>query len=79
MYISLEIQNLIIKACNKIIKKTVDKMNIFKCFPILVDETTDTSQRSNYLHVRYLDCNNVLNEDCLQFSTTYNLTGNFKG
>lgn len=76
-YTSPSIQNQIIEACNKLIlNKIVDKINASKCFSILADETTDVSNIEQLsLCVRYVDNNNMLNEDFLQFIAIHSLTG----
>lgn len=76
-YTSPGIQNQIIEACNKLIlNKIVDKINKSQCFSILADETTDVSNIEQLsLCVRYVDNNNMLNEDFLQFIAIHSLTG----
>lgn len=54
----------------------MDKINKSKCFSILADETTDVSNIEQLsLCVRYVDNNNMLNEDFLQFIAIHSLTG----
>lgn len=76
-YTSPGIQNQIIEACNKLIlNKIVDKINKSQCFSILVDETTDVSNVEQLsLCIRYVDNNDMLNEDFLQFFAIHSLTG----
>jgi len=76
-YTSPGIQNQIIEACNKLIlNKIVDKINKSQCFSILADETTDVSNIEQLsLCVRYVDNNNMLNEDFIQFIAIHSLTG----
>lgn len=76
-YTSPIIQNQIIEACNKIIlKKIVDKVNSSKCFSILADETTDVATNEQLsLSARYVDDNDILHEDFLQFFEINSLTG----
>ncbi|XP_008178694.1 zinc finger MYM-type protein 1-like [Acyrthosiphon pisum] len=71
------IQNQIIEACNKLIlNKIVDKINKSQCFSILADETTDVSNIEQLsLCVRYVNNNNMLNEDFIQFIAIHSLTG----
>lgn len=76
-YTSPGIQNQIIEACNKLIlNKIVDKINKSQCFSILADETTNVSNIEQLsLCVRYVDNNNMLNEDFIQFIAIHSLTG----
>ncbi|XP_050066331.1 52 kDa repressor of the inhibitor of the protein kinase-like [Aphis gossypii] len=76
-YTSPIIQNQIIEACNKIIlKQIVDKVNSSKCFSILADETTDVATKEQLsLSVRYVDDDDLLHEDFLQFFEINSLTG----
>lgn len=76
-YTSPIIQNQIIEACNKIIlKKIVDRVNSSKCFSILADETTDVATNEQLsLSARYVDDNDILHEDFLQFVEINSLTG----
>lgn len=76
-YTSPGIQNQIIEACNKLIlNKIVDKIKESQCFSILADETTDVSNIEQFsLCVRYIDNNNMLYEDFLQFIAIHSLTG----
>jgi len=54
----------------------VDKINKSQCFSILVDETTDVSSVEQLsLCIRYVDNNDKLNEDFLQFFAIHSLTG----
>lgn len=47
-----------------------------ECFAVLADETTDISITEQLsLCVRYVDSNNVLNEQFLQFFAIHGLTG----
>jgi len=56
-YISPQIQNEIISACNDLIlAKLVAQVNAAKCFSILADETADVSGTEQFsLYVRYVD------------------------
>lgn len=76
-YTSPIVQNQIIEACNKIIlKKIVDRVNSSKCFSILADETTDVATNEQLsLSARYVDDNDILHEDFLQFFEINSLTG----
>lgn len=76
-YTSPIIQNQIIEACNKIIlKQIVDKVNSSKCFSILADETTDVATKEQLsISVRYVDNDDILHEDFLQFFEINSLTG----
>ncbi|XP_050540290.1 52 kDa repressor of the inhibitor of the protein kinase-like [Daktulosphaira vitifoliae] len=57
-YISWNIQNQIIDACDEIIlSKLVTKVNSAKCFAVLADETSDISSIEQFsLCVRYIEC-----------------------
>ncbi|XP_060854889.1 52 kDa repressor of the inhibitor of the protein kinase-like [Metopolophium dirhodum] len=76
-YTSPIIQNQIIEACNKIIlKQIVDKVNSSKCFSILADETTDVATKEQLsISVRYVDNDDILHEDFLQFFEINSLIG----
>ncbi|XP_076329459.1 zinc finger MYM-type protein 1-like [Tachypleus tridentatus] len=58
-YLSLQIQNEIINACNThVLDALVNRVNAAKCFSILADETTDISGIEQFsLCVRYLHAN----------------------
>lgn len=76
-YIGSKIQNEIITTCGDIIqKKLVQKINFSKCFSILADETTDVANNEQLtLCVRYIDSQNNLCEDFLQYFIIESLTG----
>ncbi|XP_060845763.1 zinc finger MYM-type protein 1-like [Rhopalosiphum padi] len=76
-YIGSKIQNEMIIACGDIIqKKIVKKINDSQCFSILADETTDISTNEQLtLCVRYLDTQNNMCEDFLQYIKVDSLTG----
>jgi Domain of unknown function (DUF4371) len=76
-YIGSKIQNQMIVACGDIIlRKIVKKINDSQCFSVLADETTDISTNEQLaLCVRYLDSENNLCEDFLQFIKVDSLTG----
>lgn len=72
------IQNEIIQSCNTILlRKLVNVINKSKCFSVLADETTDISTKEQLsICVRYIDENNKLHENFLQFFEIDSLTGN---
>jgi len=76
-YTSPVIQNEIIQVCNTILlRKIVNKVNKSKCFSVLADETTDISTKEQLsICVRYIDEQNMLHEDFLQFFEIESLTG----
>lgn len=76
-YTSPIIQNQIIEACNTIIVKTIaDNVNSSKCFSILADETSDISTTEQLsICVRYINNQNILHEDFLQFFVIESLSG----
>ncbi|XP_031358832.1 52 kDa repressor of the inhibitor of the protein kinase-like [Photinus pyralis] len=76
-YISPLIQNEIISTCNDIIlKKLVRKVNEAKYFSVLADETSDISATEQCsICVRYVDSENEVCEDFLQFTPITDLTG----
>lgn len=76
-YTSPIIQNEIVQVCNTILlRKIVDKVNKSKCFSVLADETTDISTKEQLsICVRYIDEQNMLHEDFLQFFEIERLTG----
>lgn len=81
MYISWNIQNQIIDACNDIITSTiVREVNNAKCFSVLADETTDISCTEQCtLCLRYVKCDSsgcyTLQESFLQFLPLEETTG----
>jgi len=76
-YTSPVIQNEIIQVCNTILlRKIVNKVNKSKCFSVLADERTDISTKEQLsISVRYIDEQNMLHEDFLQFFEIESLTG----
>lgn len=76
-YTSPIIQNEIVQVCNTILlRKIVDKVNKSKCFSVLADETTDISTKEQLsICVRYIDEQNMLHEDFLEFFEIERLTG----
>lgn len=76
-YTSPVIQNEIVQVCNTILlRKIVNKVNKSKCFSVLADETTDISTKEQLsICVRYIDEQNMLHEDFLQFFEIESLTG----
>lgn len=76
-YTSPVIQNKIVQVCNTILlRKIVNKVNKSKCFSVLADETTDISTKEQLsICVRYIDEQNMLHEDFLQFFEIESLTG----
>lgn len=72
-----KIQNEMIIACGDIIQKknSKKKINDSQCFSILADETTDISTNEQLtLCVRYLDTQNNICEDFLQYIKVESLT-----
>lgn len=80
-YISWNIQNQIIDACDEVILiKIVTKINNAKCFTILVDETSDISSIEQFaLCVRYIESIDVNNfkivENFLKFVPVESTSG----
>lgn len=76
-YITPQVQNEIISACEDIIlKEIVREVNSSRCFTVLADETTDISVTEQLsLCVRYVDLSNNIKENFLKFIPVYSLTG----
>jgi len=78
MYISPQIQNEIISACNSlIVSDLVKKINSAQCFSVLADETADIAGVEQLsLCARHLDAaTGRVREDFLQFVPIYDVTG----
>lgn len=72
------IRNQNIEAYNAIILKkiVVDKVNSSKCFSILAEETTDVATNEQLsISIRFVEYNDMLHEDFLQFFKINSLTG----
>lgn len=76
-YISWNIQNQIIDACNKIIlDKIVAMVNAAKYFSVLADETADIANKEQMtLCVRFVNSDNIICERFLQFVEVTSTTG----
>ena len=76
-YLSPQIQNEIISICNDLIlSNLVKKITQAEYFSVLADETTDISCKEQlFICIRYVDSDNCLQEDSLQFIEVDLLSG----
>ena len=76
-YLSHQIQNEIISICNDLIlSNLVKKFTQAEYFSVLADETTDISCKEQLsICIRYVDSDNCLQEDFLQFIEVDGLSG----
>ena len=76
-YLSPQIQNEIISICNDLIlSNLVKKITQAEYFSVLADETTDISCKEQLsICIRYVDSDNCLQEDFLQFIEVDGLSG----
>ncbi|KAL4153370.1 hypothetical protein QTP88_001203 [Uroleucon formosanum] len=76
-YISSKIQNEIVCICDQLIlKEIVEKVDAAEGFAVLADKTTDIATKEQLtLCVRFIDCNNKINESFLKFVIIHSLTG----